>query len=110
MDNCTESVPVECLVTGRLKDVRSECNGTLRLTRTDKGWVQDNDDATTRHLRREYVGRESLDTIMHNWLSVDFSSFDVEVTRCGPPLWHAATRSDTISDTEENDVESNGEE
>ena len=106
MDDCTESVPIECLVTGRLKDVRSGCNGTVRLTRTDRGWDQDNTDAATRHLRREYVNRESFEAIMHDWLSVDFSSFDVEVTRCGPPLSHAATRSDSLSDTEENDVES----
>ena len=85
--------PLECLVRGTLHAPDAEevgsADAAVRLSRTPRGWLQTNETATARHLRREYIGKEDLDTLIHLWLPQDFLEFAVEVTKCGALPWRA---------------------
>ena len=51
--------------------------------------MQVNVSDSARHLRREYICRESMHMLLHTWLPNDFLEYDVEVVRCGLLPWGA---------------------
>ena len=78
--------PVKCVVFGKLRDSSrvSRKSGSVLLEKTDLGWrqtaLQAEDGARfAHHLHREYVNRESFETVVQEWLPFDFVNFEVEV-------------------------------